>query len=139
MVARMQASDKVASLLAVPPQSAFHVLELGEDSDITEIRAVNTMPMWENGGYFVLRQGIFDVLPEGGDLVQDACGALARQGRLSAYRYTGFWQPADTVKERVVLENAYETGNAPWMVWSDERRGSAPDEAPPVVGTTHGR
>lgn len=139
MIERMRGSDMVASMLAVPPQSAFHCLELGDDSSVTAIRAVNTMPMWENGGYFVLRQGVFDVLPEGGDLVQDACGALAEKGLLSAYRYTGFWQPADTVKERAVLENAYETGNAPWMVWSDEHRGAPLDAAPPVVGTTHGR
>jgi glucose-1-phosphate cytidylyltransferase len=139
MVERMRAApDMVASLMAVPPQSAFHCLELDEQSRVSEIRAVNTMPLWENGGYFVLRQGVFDVLPEGGDLVADACGELSRRGQLSAYQYTGFWQPADTVKERVALENAYDTGTAAWMVWADDQRGGQVDQSPPVV-TAEGR
>jgi glucose-1-phosphate cytidylyltransferase len=118
MIDRLQASDAVASLLAVPPQSAFHCVEFDETSHVTAIRAVNTMPLWENGGYFVLRPGIFDVLFEGADLVQDGCGTLAERGQLLSYPYRGFWQPADTVKERVALEQAYDRGDAPWMVWT---------------------
>jgi glucose-1-phosphate cytidylyltransferase len=118
MIARLRASGAVASLMAVPPQSAFHCLDLGPDGLVTKVQAVNTMPLWENGGYFVLRPGIFDVLPEGSDLVQDGCGALAARGELLSYPYRGFWQPADTVKERVVLEQLYESGQAPWTVWS---------------------
>ena len=49
------------------------------------ITPVSEMPLWENGGYFVLRQEIFDHIPEGGDLVADGCGELAKRGRLLAY------------------------------------------------------
>jgi glucose-1-phosphate cytidylyltransferase len=117
MVARFAASDASASLLAVPPQSAFHCVQLGEESKVDEIVAVDTMPLWENGGYFVLRQEVFDHLPENGDLVGDACTELTKRGRMLAYPYRGFWQPADTVKERVALEAAYESGRRPWMLW----------------------
>ena len=89
----MQGSDAVAQLLAVPPQSAFHCMELGDDGRVTSITADQPMPIWENGGYFVLRPGIFDVIPENGDLVEDACGTLARRGQMLAYPYSGFWQP----------------------------------------------
>jgi len=117
MVARFAASDAAASLLAVPPQSAFHCVQLGEQSKVDEIIAVNTLPLWENGGYFVLRPEVFDHLPENGDLVGDACTELTKRGRMLAYPYRGFWQPADTVKERVALEAAYESGRRPWMLW----------------------
>ncbi len=120
MIERLRESDAVASLLAVPPQSAFHCLEFGDDARVSAIKAVNTLPLWENGGYFVLRPGIFDVLFEGADLVQDGCGALAERRQLLSYPYRGFWQPADTVKERVALEQAYEQGHAPWMVWRND-------------------
>jgi glucose-1-phosphate cytidylyltransferase len=50
--------------------------------------------------------------------VQDGCGTLAERGQLLSYPYRGFWQPADTVKERVALEQAYDRGDAPWMVWT---------------------
>ncbi len=117
MIERFTASDATASLLAVPPQSAFHCVQLGERSKVDEITAVNTMPIWENGGYFVLRPEVFDHLPENGDLVGDACTELAKRARMLAYPYRGFWQPADTVKERVALEAAYESGRRPWMLW----------------------
>ena len=112
------------SMIAVPPQSAFHCLVFGDDDRVSGVHSVNTLPLWENGGYFVLRQGIFDVLPENGDLVEDACGTLAGRGQLLAYPYRGFWQPADTAKERAMLEEAWTSGRRPWMVWSD--RGETP-------------
>ncbi|HSV64486.1 MAG TPA: glucose-1-phosphate cytidylyltransferase [Mycobacteriales bacterium] len=117
MIERLRCLDAGGSMLAVPPQSAFHCLRFDDDARVSEIRAVNTMPLWENGGYFVLRPEIFDHLPEGSDLVADGCGALAARGRLLAYPYHGFWQPADTAKERAALEEAYSHGHRPWMVW----------------------
>ena len=85
------------------------------------------MPLWENGGYFVLRQEVFDHIPEDGDLVADGCAQLAKHGRLLAYRYRGFWQPADTVKERAALDAAYQRGDRPWMLWEqrDRRRAAS--------------
>jgi glucose-1-phosphate cytidylyltransferase len=50
----------------------------------------------------------------------DACRPLAKEGRLMAYRHRGFWQPADTVKERHALEAAYRAGDRPWMAWDQD-------------------
>lgn len=71
--------------------------------------------MWH--GNSVLRPEFFDQLPENGDLMEDACDSLAKQGKLMAYPYRGFWHPADTIKERNLLEAAYQSGTRPWMVW----------------------
>ena len=56
-----------------------------------------------NGGYFILRQEIFDYLNEGEDLVMDACIRAARAGKFRAVRFDGFWAPMDTLKERAAL------------------------------------
>jgi glucose-1-phosphate cytidylyltransferase len=120
MVARLAASDAGASMMVVPPQSSFHCVEMGADGMVSGITPVSNLPLWENGGYFVLRREVFDHLPPGGDLVQDACGALAKDGRLLAYPYRGFWQPADTVKERAALDAAYAQGERPWMLWEND-------------------
>jgi glucose-1-phosphate cytidylyltransferase len=117
MVDRFLASDAAGALLAVPPQAVFHCVELGETDRVSGINSIGRMPLWENGGYFVLRPEIFDHLPENGDLVEDACGSLAKEGKLMAYPYRGFWHPADTIKERNALEAAYQGGTRPWMVW----------------------
>jgi glucose-1-phosphate cytidylyltransferase len=118
MIDVFKASDAVGSLVAVPPQSAFHCVTVGEDDRITAISTLPQMQLWENGGYFVLRPEVFDYIPENGDLIGDACTPLAEQGRMLAYPYRGFWHPADTIKERTALEAAYRAGRAPWMVWN---------------------
>jgi glucose-1-phosphate cytidylyltransferase len=118
MIDAFKASDAAAALTAVPPQSAFHCVEVGDDDRVTSIRTLQQMPLWENGGYFALRPEIFDRLPENGDLVADVCMPLAQEGRMLAYRHRGFWHPADTPKERTALEAMYRSGNCPWMPWT---------------------
>jgi glucose-1-phosphate cytidylyltransferase len=117
MIDTFKAGDAVGALAAVPPQSAFHCVEVAEDGRISSIRTLQQMPLWENGGYFALRPEIFEHLPENGDLIADACMPLAAQGRMLAYRHRGFWHPADTPKERTALEAMYRSGNCPWMPW----------------------
>lgn len=82
----------------------------------------------ENGGYFILRQEIFDRIREGEDLVEDAIARLAAQGKVVAYRHGGYWTPAETVKERAHLDGMYYQGTRPWMIWDPERSGRSRTE-----------
>ncbi|MFC8597468.1 sugar phosphate nucleotidyltransferase [Isoptericola sp. NPDC057191] len=120
------ATDAVGSLLAVDPQDSFHVVKIDADGMLQGIEPVADMEMRINGGYFVLRQGIFDYLDEGDDLVMDGCVRAARDGRFRAVRFDGFWAPMDTLKERNALEELYRTGRCPWAVWRDDRPALAP-------------
>lgn len=117
VVDQFRASGAVASLTAVPPQSSFHVLQFDDGQRVTGIRPVSEFPLWENGGFFVFRREIFGALLPGEDLVDGALVRLAEQGLLTAYTHTGFWVPADTVKERAQLEELYQSGSRPWAVW----------------------
>ena len=123
MIQRFEATSAVASLLAVPPQSSHHVVEIGDNGLITQVTPMRHLRQWENGGYFVLRPEIFDHLNEGEDLVEDVLVRLVPQGRVLAYPHKGYWSPADTVKERAQLEEMYHRGNCPWMIWDAERSG----------------
>ena len=123
MIDRFTASGAAASMMIVPPQSSFHCVDLGEDGLVGGITAVSELPLWENGGYFVLRQEVFDHIPENGDLVADGCAQLAKRGRLVAYQHRGFWKPTDTVKERAALDDAYARGDRPWAVWERDDAG----------------
>ncbi len=109
--------DHVGSLLAVPPQDSFHVVGLNGSGEMTGIQAVADMDMWINGGFFVLRQGIFDYIGPGDDLVMDGCIRAAAEGRFTANKYKGFWACMDTLKERVYLEELHASGDAPWEIW----------------------
>ncbi|KIA65490.1 sugar phosphate nucleotidyltransferase [Nocardia vulneris] len=117
MIEKFTASGAAASMLIVPPQSSFHCVDINAAGEIKNITPVARLPIWENGGYFVLTKEVLDLLPPGGDLVEDACGALASQGRLFGYQHLGFWKPADTFKERAELDEGYHRGDRPWMIW----------------------
>ena len=122
IVAKFHQSGASASMMIVPPQSSFHCVDVSESGSVKQITPVSQFPIWENGGFFVLSQEVFDLLPPGGDLVEDACGALAARGKLFGYKHMGFWKPADTFKERAELDAGYHKGNRPWMVWEDRER-----------------
>lgn len=124
MIQRFARSDAGASMMVVPPPGTFHCIEIGDSGMIGGITPITDMPLWANGGYFILRQEIFDHIPENGDLVADGCVQLAKRGRLLAYPYRGYWRPTDTVKERGALDAAYSRGDRPWALW--ERSPAAP-------------
>lgn len=121
MVDRFAATAAVAGLLAVPLQSSHHVIDIGDDSKVTQVTPMQDLRQWENGGYFIFRPEIFDHLNEGEDLVEDAIARLVLGGQVIAYPYKGYYSPADTVKERAQLEEMYHRGNCPWMIWDADR------------------
>jgi glucose-1-phosphate cytidylyltransferase len=113
-----------ATLTAVQPPGRFGALVLDEGQ--TRIDAFKEKPTgdhsheqaWINGGFFVLEPQVLDYI-SGDDSVweREPLEALARDGQLSAYRHTGFWQPMDTLRDRHVLEDLWHTGKAPWRIW----------------------
>jgi glucose-1-phosphate cytidylyltransferase len=133
LVEEFVSSDAVASLLAVKPQESFHVVDIGPGDRIVGLTPVAELPMHINGGYFILRQGIFDYLDEGDDLVMDGCVKAARDGLLLAFPYSGFWAPMDTLKERTALEEQYRSGCSPWALWREHREPGGPTRVPPPV------
>ena len=134
LIARFRQMPHVAaSMLAVPPVSTHHFVDIGDSGEVTGVRPVSEMMQWENGGYFVLRQGIFDVLREGEDMVPQGFDRLIPQRALLAQRYNGFWRAADTFKDRAELEDMYHRGQCPWMLWDPNRSGGALLTLPSLV------
>ncbi len=129
LIQQFESEDAVANLLAVKPQDSFHVVELAGGRRVTGLTPVADMSMRINGGYFILRQGIFDYLDEGDDLVMDGFVRAAADGKLRATPYDGFWAPMDTLKERTALEEQYRSGASPWAVWRER----AVEPGTPVV------
>jgi glucose-1-phosphate cytidylyltransferase len=123
MVARFVDSEAAVSMLAVPPVSTHHVVEVGAGGLVTGVRGVRELMQWENGGYFVMRPEIFDALREGEDMVPHAFDRLVPDGKLLATPYTGFWRAVDTFKDRAELEEWYRRGDCPWMLWDPAHRG----------------
>jgi glucose-1-phosphate cytidylyltransferase len=121
MVADFRAGSHIASFLAVPPSQSFHLVELEDGGDVTSIQPVTDSGLLINGGFFVMRQGIFDYIQPGEELVIEPFKRLIADRLLTAYRYQRFWC-MDTFKEQQQLTDLYNSGRAPWEVWRTESR-----------------
>ena len=118
--------DKVATFVSVKPSQTFHIVRIGTDSSVTGIVPAAASDIWMNGGYFVLKNSIFEHIHEGEDLVVECFERLIAQRQLTTFRHDGFWHAMDTFKEKMALEDLYSRGQAPWEVW---RKASPPCEA----------
>jgi glucose-1-phosphate cytidylyltransferase len=76
---------------------------------------------WVNGGFFVLEAEVLNYI-EGDETVweKQPMERLAREGQLAAYRHCGFWQPMDTLRDKMFLEELWASGQAPWKIWEKE-------------------
>ncbi len=117
MVDAFKASDATGAFLCVRPMQSFHIVRLGEKGRVRSIEPMSAADVWINGGYFVFRKGIFDVLNEGEELVLEPFSRLIEAGRLMAHQYTGFWAAMDTFKDKQLLESMHNEGRAAWQVW----------------------
>ena len=115
-----QASDAVASFLAVRPAQSFHSVTADKDGLVTGIESMHRSDVWINGGFFCLRNGIFDVLHEGEELVEQPFQRLVAQRKLHARKHEGFWAAMDTFKDKITFDRMEAKGNCPWMVWRDK-------------------
>ena len=109
---------KLATVTAVQPPGRYGALQL----DGSNVRAFTEKPGGDggliNGGFFVLSPRCLDRIA--GDETSweaEPLTGLAADGELVAYTHAGFWQPMDTLREKNVLENLWESGKAPWKVW----------------------
>ncbi|MEM1447852.1 MAG: sugar phosphate nucleotidyltransferase [Planctomycetota bacterium] len=117
LVGRMRATDCVAGFLAIRPPHSFHVARIDGSDSVTSIHETRDAELWINGGYFCLRNEIFDYLHEGEELVIEPFQRLIQEQRLMAIRYEGFWQNMDTFKDCVHLNELHERAEAPWEIW----------------------
>lgn len=117
--------NKIASFLCVKPSQSFHVVTIGQDSLVSDIRQVNRSDIWINGGFFVFRKEIFDYIKEGEELVQEPFYRLVEKSELIAYKNPGFWACIDTMKEKKMFDDMYARGDTPWAVWNSSREQTA--------------
>jgi glucose-1-phosphate cytidylyltransferase len=117
MLETFRESGAVASLLLVQPTSSFDIVYAGNEGVVKEIRPITRSDIWINGGFFVMRNEIFDHIQPGEELVREPFQRLIDRKALLAQRYNGFWQCMDTFKDKQHLEELNQ-GPAPWKVWN---------------------
>jgi glucose-1-phosphate cytidylyltransferase len=108
------------TLTAIQPPGRFGALGLHENE--VKIESFHEKPYgdggWVNGGFFVLEPEVFDYID--GDATvweREPLERLAHDGKLAAYRHEGYWQNMDSLRDKMVLEAQWESGEAPWKAW----------------------
>jgi glucose-1-phosphate cytidylyltransferase len=109
-----------ATLTAVQPPGRFGAIVLGEND--TRIDSFHEKPSgdgaWINGGYFVLEPSAIDYISDDSTTWEaEPLQNLARDGQLNAFKHDGFWQPMDTLRDKMYLEGLWESKEAPWKKW----------------------
>lgn len=112
--------DCAATLTATQPPGRFGAFTLGKDQ--ARITSFYEKPSgdgaWINGGYFVLEPTVIDYIDDDVSVwEQEPLQNLAKDGLLSAYKHSGFWQPMDTLRDKHYLESLWDNDKAPWKKW----------------------
>ena len=108
----------VATVTAVQPSARFGALDIRENKVISFKEKPPGDGNWINGGYFVLEPSVFDYLGDNSTIwEEEPVENLTRDGQLSTYKHSGFWQPLDTLRDKNKLEELWSKGNAPWKIW----------------------
>lgn len=123
-------TDMIASFVSVRPNLSLHAISAGEGGWVSRIMPLATSDFRINGGFFVLRSQIFDYLRPAEELVGAGFERLIQRRALLAYEYDGFWAAMDTFKDREWLEELWQSGKAPWVVWDDRRLNGNASVAP---------
>ena len=121
VVAFHKRHGRLATMTAVQPGGRFGTLEIDGNGVIEQFAEKRKEDGgWINGGYMVLEPQVFDYI-EGDSTTfeREPLEKLSEEGQLIAYKYNGFWQCMDTMKDKMYLEELLEENKAPWKVWED--------------------
>ena len=110
-----RAHGKIATVTAVHPPSRFGEMLVDKDRVIQFAEKAHSTEAWISGGFFVFEPEVFDYIA-GDDvaLEREPMEALADDGQLLAYRLETFWQPMDTLRDKTVLEQLWQSKQGPW-------------------------
>lgn len=113
-----QAHGKAATLTAAYPAGRFGALDI----KVGKVNSFKEKPKGDgamiNGGFFVLKPEVLDYITDDSTIwEQEPLMNLAENGELMAFEHQGFWQPMDTLHDKNLLENLWETNKAPWKTW----------------------
>ena len=108
----------LATVTAIQPPGRFGALDVKSDLITGFQEKPDGDGGWVNGGFFVLSPKVMDYIDDDSSVwEQGPMEQLAKEGQLSAYKHTGTWQCMDTLRDKQMLEELWESGKAPWKIW----------------------
>jgi glucose-1-phosphate cytidylyltransferase len=119
LVAYHKQHGLLATVTTAQPPGRFGALKILDDNVLSFKEKPIDEAGWVNAGFFVLSPKVIDYIEN--DLTtweHQPIEALAKAGQLNAYFHRGFWQPMDTMRDKQLLEDLWQSGKAPWKTWA---------------------
>jgi len=111
-------SNTLATITVTLPPGRFGAVTLEGKHVVSFAEKPQGSDGFINGGFFVLSPAVIDLIASDETAWEHApLETLARMGQLSAYRHQGFWHPMDTLRDKLLLEELWQSGRAPWKIW----------------------
>jgi glucose-1-phosphate cytidylyltransferase len=117
LLAFHRSHGKLATVTAVRPPIRFGIMEMDESGKVERFREKPQGRDWVSAGFFVFEPGVLDYLDPASVLEQEPMEKLAADGQLMAFCHDGFWQPMDTYRELELLNELWNEGRPPWVLW----------------------
>jgi len=116
-----KAHGKLATVTAVRPPARFGRMAIEDNRVVDFYEKPEEGEGWINGGFFVLNAKVLDYID--GDKIaweREPIEKLARDGQMASYLHRGFWSCMDTLREKNMLEDLWNSGDAPWRIWDKD-------------------
>ncbi len=118
LLAFHKSHGKIATVTAVHPPARFGGMDLKGNRVSSFAEKSPAHAGWINGGFFAFEPEVLDYLEDDTTRLEaEPLSRLAADGQLMAYQHEGYWQPMDTLREKIMLESLWQSGSAPWKVW----------------------
>jgi len=111
---------RLATLTAIQNMGRFGVLDIDARGKVSSfLEKPKGEGAWINGGFFVLEPEVFKYIDNNDTVVweKEPLERLSEEGKLSAFKHTGFWGCMDTLRDKINFEHIWQTGKAPWKLW----------------------
>ena len=113
-----KSQKREATLVAVQQPGRFGAIEIRNHAVHNFKEKPTGDGSWINGGFFVLEPSIFDIIDDDSCIWErEPLERLSKTNQLNAFKHDGFWQPMDTLRDKIVLENLWSSNSAPWKKW----------------------
>ena len=109
-----RAHGRAATVTVVKPRNPWGVAHIAEDGRVDGFTEKPRLDSWVNGGFFVMEPAALERIGPDDVLEREPMERLAAEGELHAFRHEGFWDCMDTYKDNLLLNELWESGEAPW-------------------------